>query len=342
MAYERPMTPFKLTPQTTGADLAAAFQVYLAEATAHLETQTTLELISAIKASSSTSELGLSEKDWERLANAALTIGSQAIDRVTRRLSIQGAAIGWSPGFDYRPIATQIHALANPARKIRNAIAHRAKCVRAVLKIQEQKFETPLGAELASRTFATLVEVRNWQTESFLAFEKEGSVSERFHTVYKKEWNEFCEEWNSASIEIKQYSKSGLGSIFEKYLVGLTNESNKSKIQWQPVLNKDKTRIHADAKLSSGIPVDFKRRQESFTFSMHIPDMRQSDYNTISLDLMNLIEITTGLKHIDSMRGGKDPDILNIDVYGEYTLAQAGKALEAVDLYFQKRYPSGI
>ena len=73
---------------TTGSDLTSACLEYLKEMTSRLDDQTTQELVSAIKKASLDTELNLSEKDWTRLADAALTIGSEALDRLTRRITI--------------------------------------------------------------------------------------------------------------------------------------------------------------------------------------------------------------------------------------------------------------
>jgi hypothetical protein len=66
---------------TTGAVLATACLAYLKGATSRLDDQTTQELVAAIKRASQGAELNLSDKDWTRLADAALTIGSEALDR---------------------------------------------------------------------------------------------------------------------------------------------------------------------------------------------------------------------------------------------------------------------
>lgn len=319
-------------PDATGGDLAVACLAYLRGATSRLDDQTTLELVAAIKKASQGEELNLSEKDWTRLADAALTIGSEALDRLTRRITILAAASGWSKDFDYRPIATQIHAMSGPARKIRNAIAHRAKCVRAVLKVQSEDNATGYAEELTGAKYTSFDAVIFWQRGSFKAFELQGSVNTRFHSMYLKEWDEFCEEWNEFNFGKVGKKSARLESIFEKYIRDLSNESAKFKLQWNyaSVTNKEK------------ITFDFKRKSENFTISIRIPNMQQKDFNLISIDLMDLVETTTGLKHIDTLRGGKDADLLNVEVYGDYSMDQLKTVLKEIEQYFEKNYPYGI
>jgi len=340
MSHEKSKVRFSLSPHTTGSDLVRAQLQYLSDATTDLEDKTKAELVKAIRNSSSPSDFSLNEKDLERLANAALTIGAKAIDRIERRIALQSTATFWGEGTNFRALATQIHSLANPARKIRNALAHRAKCVRAVLKIQNENKATPLGIRLASKIVSTMEEMEKWQEESWDAFVLEGSVSDRFHHVYAKEWREFCAEWIAEEFRVQQFNTLGLTNIFEKYLKTLNIESHKSRIQWESTSSPSSTYVTTNKFQQTAINVDLKRRQDSLTFSIRIPGMRQTDFNVISLDLMNLIETSTGLKHIDAIRGGKDPDILNIDVYGEYSLVQARQVLEQMDNYFQRGYPS--
>lgn len=329
-----------VSPDTTGAMLTPACLEYLKGATSRLDEKTTQELVAAIKKASQGAELNLSDKDWTRLADAALTIGSEALDRLTRRITILARASGWSTDFDYRPIATQIHAMSGPARKIRNAIAHRAKCVRAVLKVQTERNATGYAEELASTKYPTIDAIVSWQQGSFKAFELQGSVNSRFHSMYYKEWDEFCKEWNDFNFGKIGLKPAGLESIFEKYIRDLSNESSKFKLQWNytPSSNLSFLRIGRD----NQITFDFKRKAENFTISIRIPNMQQKDFNLISIDLMDLVENTTGLKHIDTLRGGKDADLLNVEVYGNYSMDQLKTVLKEFEQYFEKKYPHGV
>lgn len=329
-----------LSPDTSGAVLSAACLAYLKSATSRLDDQTTQELVAAIKKASQGAELNLSDKDWTRLSDAALTIGSEALDRLTRRITILATASGWSTDIDYRPIATQIHAMSGPARKIRNAIAHRAKCVRAVLKVQTEGDVTGYAKELANSKYSTFDAVYSWQQGSFKAFELQGSVNSRFHSMYHKEWEQFCKEWNEFNFGKVSMKPAGLESIFEKYIRDLSNEASKFKLQWNYALNTNQSFLRGESK--NRITFDFKRKAENFTISIRIPNMQQKDFNSISLDLMDLVETTTGLKHMDSLRGGKDPDLLNVEVYGDYSMDQLKTVLKEIEQYFEKKYPHGV
>ena len=300
------------------------------------------ELIEALKASSGSTLVEMSDGQWKQLASAALTIGSFAIDKITRRLTLQGAKNGWSQGYDYRPIATQIHAIATPARKIINGLNYRGKCVRAVLKVQNFESVNSEGKELQVRLVTNLDQLKKWQSDSFGVFEKDKAVNERFHSMYQKEWEEFCEEWNAAKVELRFYSGSGFESILEKYLMRLSEESNKSNIQWQPVINVEGKRSRPDAMLTSGFTVNLKRKPEQLTFLVDIPNLTNSEFNSISLDIMDLIEQKTGIKHVETGRNEtNDPNVLQIDILGEFTMGQSRLALSVIDTYLTNRFPIG-
>lgn len=328
-----------LKPNTDGAMLSSACLAYLKSVTSRLDAQTTNELVKAIIKASHGTELNLSEKDWIRLADAALTIGSDALDRLTRRITILATANSGSPDTDYRPLATQIHALAGPARKIRNAIAHRAKCVRAVLKTQTEQGMSALGKEISINYYPTADDVIHWERASFKAFENQGSVSSRFHSMYFKEWEEFCDEWNEFNFGPNGARNIGLESIFEKYILGLSAETTKFKLLWN---NPTGAGLPSSLSKKDKITFDFKRKAENFTVSIRIPNMQQKDFNVISIDLMDLVENSTGLRHIDTLRGGKDTELLNVEVYGDYSMDQLKTVLKEIEKYFDTKYPNGI
>ena len=158
--------------------------------------------------------------------------------------------------------------------------------------------------------------------------------------MYYKEWDEFCKEWNDFNFGKIGLKPAGLESIFEKYIRDLSNESSKFKLQWNytPSSNLSFLRIGRD----NQITFDFKRKAENFTISIRIPNMQQKDFNLISIDLMDLVENTTGLKHIDTLRGGKDADLLNVEVYGNYSMDQLKTVLKEFEQYFEKKYPHGV
>jgi hypothetical protein len=282
----------------------------------------------------------MSDEEWEQLASTALTIGSSALDKIEKKLTLLSAKYAWAKGFDYRPIATQIHAIAGPARKTINSLNFRSKCVRAVLKVQNTQNSTEAIAELRNRIISNLEDVSMWQADSVVAFENEKSVNPSFRSNYVKEWWDFCGEWNSAKIEMKKVSDRSLESIYENSLMRLTEESKKSKIQWEPVLNIAGTRSRSDALLTSGFTVNFKRKPEQLTYLIDIPNLTNTEFNSISLDLMDLIEQVTGIKHVETGRDSRNsPNVLQVDLMGEFTMAQSKVALGEIDSYLVKRFP---
>jgi hypothetical protein len=158
--------------------------------------------------------------------------------------------------------------------------------------------------------------------------------------MYHKEWEEFCKEWNEFNFGKVNEKLEGLEGIFEKYIRDLSNESSKFKLQWNYALNPNPSFLRVESK--HPITFDFKRKAENFTISIRIPNMQQKDFNSISLDLMDLVETTTGLKHIDTLRGGKDADLLNVEVYGDYSMDQLKIVLKEIEQYFEKKYPRGV
>lgn len=339
MSSTSQIEPFPLKSDTTGRDLAEAHLRYLKSTVDELAERTVAQLIQALKSSSGQTLDDISDDRWKGMANAALTIGSQAIDKITRRLTLQAAEYGWEQSYDYRPIAMQIHAIATPARKIINGLNYRGKCVRAVLKVQNFDSTNEAGKELQLRKVTNLDQVRKWQSDCFAVFEQDKTVSERFHSMYSKEWFEFCEEWNAAKIEMRYFSGIGFESILDKYLMRLTEESSKSKIRWEPVLSSSDSRSRPDAILSSGFTIDFKRKPDQLTFLITIPQLKHSEFNSISLDLMDLIEQETGIKYVETGRNLKnDPEVLQIDILGDFTMAQVKRALGVIDKYLTKHF----
>jgi hypothetical protein len=325
----------ELSAATRGSDLQKHALAYLKLQTERLEEETTQELVRAIRLASPGQVLPLAESEWVRLSDAALTIGSNALDRITRRLSILGSSTNGSADFDYRPLATQIHALARPARKIRNAIAHRAKCVRAVMKPQQSTDNQSQGWLLAQTMRSNESEVMRWERESFEVFAVDATVSPRFHSTYLKEWELFCTEWNAFNFDGRQRVEEGLSSIYEKNLHELSKEASKFNLQW--IQSKpDFVQKLSDSAEPSSVTYEIKRKQEQFTITISIPELTQQKYNRISMDLMDLIESETGLTHIDALRGGKDSHLLNIEVYGTYSREQLKLAVSKVEEYFQK------
>ena len=342
MSSTSQIEPFPLKSDTTGRDLAEAHLKYLKSTVDELAEQTVSQLIDALKSSSGPTLIDMSDDQWKQLANSALTIGSGAIDKITRRLTLQAAKYGWLQSYDYRPIATQIHAIATPARKIINGLNYRGKCVRAVLKLQNFDSANDAGKELQLRKVTNLEALRSWQTDCFAVFERDKTVSERFHSMYSKEWFEFCEEWNAAKIEMRYFGGVGFEAILAKYLVRLSEESSKSKIQWEPALSSMSQSSRPDGVLASGFTINFKRKPEQLTFLIEIPDLTNSEFNAISLDLMDLIEEKTGIKYVETGRSLKNqPDVLEIDILGEFTAAQSKLALNEIDTYLTKRFPQG-
>ena len=133
-----------------------------------------------------------------------------------------------------------------------------------------------------------------------------------------------------------------LESIFERHLMRLTEESNKSKIQWEPVFRTGSKTSRPDALLTSGFSMNLKRKPDQLTFLIDIPNLTNTEFNEISLDLIDLIEQKTGIKYVETERNPKnDPNVLQIDLLGVFTTDQSKQALSEIDTYLTKRFPNG-
>ncbi len=279
------------------------------------------------------------DEEWEQLASTALTIGSPALDKIEKKLTLLSAKHAWTQGFDYRPIATQIHTIAGPARKTINSLNFRSKCVRAVLKVQSTQNATEAIAELQNRMISNLEDVIKWQADSVAAFENEKSVNPSFRSNYVKEWIDFCGEWNSAKIEMKHKSERSLESIFENSLMLLTQESKKSKIQWEPVLRSSGKISRPDGIMTSGFPFDLKRQPGQLTIVISIPKLTDSELHNTAVDLMDVIENVTGLVTVEiGFNGAKDPNILEVIFFESYTTEQLKLALSGIDTYLKEHF----
>jgi len=331
--------PFPLGPETTGHLVAEAHLTYLKSTVRALIDSTEQGLIQALKDSSGTTLIDMTDDEWKQLAVTALTIGSSALDKIEKKLSLQAAKYHWAKGYDYRPIATQIHTIATPARKIINGLNFRAKCVRAVIKVQTAETAMEEAKALRVRSIIDLKDIVAWQADSYAVFEKDKTVHSRFHPNYKKEWTEFCEEWNASKIDMRYYSGNSLESIYQKYLSRLTEESNKSNIKWEPVLQKDGRTSRPDGILGSGFPFELKRKPGQLTFAITIPTLTDSELHATALDLMDVIEKVTGLENVEiGFNGAKDPNILEVILFGSYTSEQSKLALNEIDTYLKQHF----
>jgi hypothetical protein len=124
----------------------------------------------------------ISPRDWERLAEATLTIGSKAVDRIALRLRSIGQNVGWDSNIDYHDLASLVHSKINQGRKLKNASALTRKCVKAVIG----KFQLANGS--ARGLLAQVVSRSNfqlWANELFGVFVESATVKPQFQYIYK-------------------------------------------------------------------------------------------------------------------------------------------------------------
>ena len=88
--------------------------------------------------------------------------------------------------------------------------------------------------------------------------------------------------------------------------------------------------------------MDFKRKPDRLSYLINILNLSNSDFNSVSLDLMDVIEQAAGLKHVETGRDPlSNPNILQVDILGEFTMEQSKRALGEIDSYLMKRFPKG-
>jgi hypothetical protein len=88
--------------------------------------------------------------------------------------------------------------------------------------------------------------------------------------------------------------------------------------------------------------MNLKRKPDQLTFLIDIPNLTNTEFNEISLDLIDLIDQKTGIKYVETERNPKnDPNVLQIDLLGVFTMDQSKQALSEIDTYLTKRFPNG-
>lgn len=284
----------------------------------------------------------ISSLDWERLAEATLTIGSKAVDRIAFRLRAIGRNVGWDSNIDYRSRALMIHASINQGRKLKNASALRQKCAKAII----EKFELANG--LAKDRLSDIVSRSNfqkWADELFRVFVESATVKPQFHYIYKTEWETFIKEaedyffqsaetWSDKYTYLEYHKRR---PKYEKFLEALVSDTSKTNLNWAfEKVSSSETRD--DIVINNGVTVNLKRRPEYFSFIVKIPSNFKSNFSEIPLALMDLLEDNPGFQHVDITQIGNESNQIEIQIFDKYEMKQINEAQNEILNYFKKRF----
>ena len=278
----------------------------------------------------------ISERDLDRLAEATLPIGSFAIDRITRRLELIGATAGWGESADYRAIAHQLHSVTGQARKLKNSVAQRRKCIKAILSKPEKSVsDDQLTWDwLEIKNTNSLAE---WTVNTFAAFKKSGQVKERFLTTYQYEWDAFTKDAVGYLFTTHISEDQGIKSRYDKYIDIFVQEISKTNLKWvSEVVTSTGKRV--DFAIDNGVSIDLKKRPDHFSFIVTIPSNFETNFHEIPLALMDLLEQKPGFKYVDISQPMADTHQMTIEIRDAYTMEEIAIAQSEILQYFEKRF----
>lgn len=284
----------------------------------------------------------ISARDWERLAEATLTIGSKALDRIALRLRMIGQTAGWGAEIDYRSLASLLHTAVNQGRKLKNSSAQRRKCVKAVLgkfDIANQPERGILMDIVKESNF------KSWSKILFVTFVKSEAVKSRFLDTYQQEWELFIDDafeyfFQDGDLDFNtgKWVDSGYtNQRYEKFLSALISDTSKTNVNWafEKVTNSGE---RVDIAIDNGITIDLKKRPDYFAFIVNIPVEFKSNFREIPLALMNLLEKNPGFKYVDISQPVLSSNQIEIQIHDKYEMEQIGIAQEEILKYFSKQF----
>ena len=279
----------------------------------------------------------ISERDLERLVEATLTIGSFAIDRITRRLESIGKTAGWGASADYRAIAHQLHSVTGQARKLKNSVAQRRKCVKAILVKPEFANKNQIDGIWELSEIKDVGSFTDWTRHVFRTFEKSGQVKERFLTTYEYEWAAFTKDAIRYLFVPGIPDDEAIKSRYDKYIDIFVQEISKTNLKWFAEFVTESGK-RADFAISNGVSIDLKKRPDHFSFIVTIPSNFETNFREIPLALMDLLEQIPGFKYVDISQPLTETHQMTIEIHDTYTMEQIAIAQAEILKYFEKRF----
>jgi len=279
----------------------------------------------------------VSERDLDRLTEATLTIGSFAIDRITRRLESIGSTAGWGETADYRAIAHQLHSVTGQARKLKNSVAQRRKCVKAILSKPEFTNKNQIDGTWELLVIKDSGSIAEWTRYAFKTFEKSGQVKERFLTTYEYEWDAFTKDAIRYLFVPGIPDDEAIKSRYDKYIDVFVKEISKTNLKWVTEFVTDSGK-RADFAISNGVAIDLKKRPDHFSFIVTIPKNFETNFREIPLALMDLLEQKPGFKYVDISQPLADTHQMTVEIRDAYTMEEIAVAQSEILQYFEKRF----
>jgi hypothetical protein len=276
------------------------------------------------------------DRDWDRLAEASLTIGSKALNIIEMRLRVVMGDYSREAEFDFRAVAHQIHSVTVQVRKLKNAAALRKKCANAVLSaLEDSSVENQnrlLDASLSGRE-----ELARWAEDLFRIFADSGRVNPRFLGTYHDEWESFSKDaFNYLLGGFTDTRETETGARYEQFLHTFIKESQSSKINWRYDKPNNEIRTQSDFSTSTGITIDLKKRPEFFAFIIGLPKGTAGVNNLIPLELMSALEQHPGFHAVDINQTPGISHVIEIQIHDKYTMNQIGIAQDVILNYLHK------
>jgi len=269
-------------------------------------------------------------RDWERLAEACLIIGSKAIDFIEKRLEVVVGPGARENDFDVRAAAIQLHSFTLQARKAKNSLAMRKKCVKAILSSLEN-MDDATDQILLMPEINGADGLRNWTKEVYERFASLGTIRELFLKGYREEWFEFCEDaifFLSGSNPVPEGLMPTLR--YESFIGKLVEETDRARVNWihEPTANSRQSR--PDIVGNNGVTVELKKRPDHFSFIINVPSLYELNLREAPLAIMSILERKPGFQSVDVAPQAKDSRSIKIDIWDKYTMAQITVAQQEI------------
>jgi hypothetical protein len=340
--------PPRIIPRegVAGYKLLGELSTYLNWESHSVELQNRAKIIEALKSIFGDSQIfsNITDRDYERLAEATLTIGSKALDRIALRLRMIGKSAGWSSDLDYRTLASVVHTVINQGRKLKNSSAQRKKCVKAVLGQANRDQIGFIESDQMHELFVEIIKESNfkdWTDKIFFNFKRSNVVNQRFIETYQNEWRDFVgdahryffQSQESFNLKDKSEQSHYLTQKYEKYLMALLSDTSKTNLKWA-FEKAGSGGKRSDIAIDNGVTVDLKKRPDYFAFIVNVPGEVKSDLRKIPLALMALLEKNPGFNHVDIPQPANNSSQIEIQIHDKYDMEQIGVAQGEILKYF--------
>ena len=276
------------------------------------------------------------DRDWDRLAEASLTIGNKALNILEMRLRVVMGDYSRDAEFDFRAVAHQIHSVTVQLRKLKNAAALRKKCANAVLSaLDDSSVENQ--SRLLDESPSGRDEMARWAEDLFRVFADSGRVNPRFLGTYHDEWKSFSKDaFNYLLGGFNDTRETETGARYEQFLNTFLKESQSSKINWRYENPSAGGRTQSDISTSTGITLDLKKRPNFFAFIIGLPNGTAGANNLIPLELMSALEQHPGFHAVDINQTPGINHVIEIQIHDKYTMNQIGIAQDVILNYLHK------